>query len=229
MADNCDSYSLLTESAPATPQLDNLGSSDDDDDAADDIAAPTSSSDEDPVAAQAIELVLGSSGSTPGCLTNPLSAAFDHRGNIIVADTDNHRVAVFAADGSYLSLLDSPHAFRFPAGVTVDRDGRIIIADTNEHRVQVFSPEYQFLFKFGEKGRGDGEFTRPYGITTCRNTARIVVTEYGGSRVQVFDANGKFLLKFGQQGKQNGDMISPAGSCRGLGWLFDRSIDRLID
>ena len=55
-----------------------------------------------------------------------------------------------------------------------------------------------YLFEFGGKGSGDGQFMNPVGIAIDSN-GRFIVADTGNHRVQVFDSTGKFLFKFGSE------------------------------
>jgi tripartite motif-containing protein 71 len=73
----------------------------------------------------------------------PRGIALDHQENILVADSQNHRVQVVTIDGEYIgsfgTIGDDPGSFNTPYDVTVDKNGNIIVADTKNHRVQVFT------------------------------------------------------------------------------------------
>lgn len=115
--------------------------------------------------------VLGGPGSGPGQLWAPGAIALDAQGNLFVADSGNHRVVRFDAQGNFFSwgsycdlqtregCLDPDGAgpleagdgqFKTPWGIAVDREGRVYVADTWNHRIQVFDGEGRFLGKWGE-------------------------------------------------------------------------------
>ena len=76
----------------------------------------------------------------------PQSVAFDNLGNIIVADTSNHRIEVLSYEKNNKHLLTigsddkGPRNLRFPTGVLVDSEGRIIVSDTFNNCIKIFEP-----------------------------------------------------------------------------------------
>lgn len=69
--------------------------------------------------------------------------------------------------------------------VAVDiRQRRMFVTDYNNHRVQVFDEQGKFLFLFGERGMGDGQFQSPTGIGVGPG-GEIIVCERLKGRIQV--------------------------------------------
>jgi len=65
-----------------------------------------------------------------------------------------------------------------------------------------------FLFKFGSRGNGNGQFKYPMGIAT--NSAEdIIVADTCNYRIQVFDKDGNFKFKFGSRGSLDGQFKYP--------------------
>ena len=67
-------------------------------------------------------------------------------------------------------------------------------------RVQVTPHQYQTVFTFGSKGKGQGQFNRPAGIAVSEKTGHIAVADQKNSRIQIFSSEAKFIAEFGQQG-----------------------------
>ena len=63
---------------------------------------------------------------------------------IFVADACNHRVQVFAPDGSLRRVLGGPGTepgqLRYPYGIAVDARGGVFVVDSGNTRVQQFIP-----------------------------------------------------------------------------------------
>ncbi len=117
--------------------------------------------------------ILGS-----GELSYPRALALGPEGDLYVADSGNHRIVRFDAQGQVSSwgsycALDSGTGclnpdgagpiplgagqFNEPWGVAVDAAGRVYVADTWNHRIQVFDREGAFLGAWGEGRLIDAE------------------------------------------------------------------------
>jgi DNA-binding beta-propeller fold protein YncE len=82
--------------------------------------------------------------STANKLARPPSVCLDSRGNVIIADTDRHRLSAWSwckGKSSRLGVYGfrgmHPGEFSFPYGVCTDSLGRIIVTDTYNNRIQV--------------------------------------------------------------------------------------------
>jgi DNA-binding beta-propeller fold protein YncE len=92
-----------------------------------------------------------------------------------------------AEDGQFLR----PHDLEFDKN-----DKYLYAADRDGNRVQVFDKNGKFLFKFGEKGQGNGQFLVPYGLDVDVR-GNVWVADRGNHRIQEFDSKVNFILKFG--------------------------------
>lgn len=156
---------------------------------------------------------IGGRGSEPGMLTWPRGISANGPDNIIaVADSSNHRVQVFDANGAYKfefgTYGNGDGEFDCLAGVAINRIGQFIIADRYNHRIQVFDPSGRFLRAFGSQGTADGKFNYPWGITTD-SMGFIYVTDKENHRIQVFQSDGTFVGKFGSYGSEEGQLEHP--------------------
>ena len=89
-------------------------------------------------------LQIGGRGSESGKFTWPRGVSVGPDNLIVVADSSNHRVQVFDANGKYFSEFgtygNGDGEFDCLAGVAINRIGQFIIADRYNHRIQVFDP-----------------------------------------------------------------------------------------
>ena len=75
----------------------------------------------------------------------------------------------------------------------------LIVSDMDEHCIKVFDRNGNFLYKFGKKGEGDGEFNGPGGLSVNK-AGHLMVCEVENHRVQVFELSGKrFITMFGKK------------------------------
>lgn len=172
----------------------------------------------------------GASGSAPGQFNFPRAVAVDAEGRIYVADSGNHRVQVFNADGTFLrqwgSLckLDTREGcggegdgqFNEPWGIAVGPDGSVYVSDTWNHRIQRFTNEGQFVSKWGVFGSTGGELGQenllygPRSLVVGRE-GNLYVMDTGNKRVQVYTPDGFFITQWGGGGVIEGRFDEPVG------------------
>eukprot|EP00092_Neocalanus_flemingeri_P035074 GFUD01038167.1.p1 GENE.GFUD01038167.1~~GFUD01038167.1.p1 ORF type:complete len:748 (-),score=147.61 GFUD01038167.1:503-2746(-) len=139
---------------------------------------------------------FGEFGILEGQFTEPSGVAVTEDNEIIVADTNNHRIQVFDKDGN----------FKFQFGEVGKRDGQLlypnrvaVVASSGDivvtersptHQVQIFTKFGHFIRKFGAD-----VLQHPGGVATdC--WGRIIVVECKVMRVVIFDMMGNLLNKF---------------------------------
>jgi len=133
----------------------------------------------------------------------PHGLTVDKDDNVWLTDCALHQVYKFSHDGRPLLTLgeravpgdDSSH-FNLPTDIAVAADGSFYVTDGyGNNRVLKFSADGRFLFQWGAKGTGPGQFDLPHGITLGA-AGRVYVADRGNARVQVFDATGKYLSQW---------------------------------
>jgi len=140
---------------------------------------------------------FGEFGILEGQFTEPSGVAVNAQNDIIVADTNNHRIQIFDKEGR----------FKFQFGEVGKRDGqllypnRVAVVKTSgdiivterspTHQIQIYNQYGQFVRKFGAN-----ILQHPRGVCVD-NKGRIIVVECKVMRVIIFDQYGNVLNKFG--------------------------------
>lgn len=133
----------------------------------------------------------------------PHSITVDKENNIWVTDVALQQVFKFTHKGKLLMKIgiaketgnDSIH-FNLPTDVAVANDGSFYVSDGYENsRIVKFNKIGKYLFEWGRKGMGAGEFNIPHSIS-LDSQGNVFVADRENNRIQKFDANGKFLKEW---------------------------------
>ncbi|MBN2503266.1 MAG: TIGR03663 family protein [Anaerolineales bacterium] len=169
------------------------------------------------------DFILGASGTDLGYFNAPRDIAVAPDGSLYVADSRNHRIQHFDAEGNFLDAFGSfgtiddgtagNGKLNEPWGVAVAEDGSIFVADTWNHRVQKFSPDGEFQTTWGYFNQSTDD---PYAMWGPRDIAidsngNVLVTDTGNKRILVYDQEGNYLTQFGGQGFAAGEFDEPVG------------------
>ncbi|XP_011406990.2 PREDICTED: E3 ubiquitin-protein ligase TRIM71-like [Amphimedon queenslandica] len=94
-------------------------------------------------------------------------------------------------------------------GVAVHTNGEVF-ASSDDGFVQVFSEDGTAVRRIGSKGKGNGQFGRPWGVLLVGD--RLYVSDDNLNRVQYFSATtGQYIGQFGSYGNGNGQLSRPFG------------------
>ncbi len=150
-----------------------------------------------------------------GLLKRPTGLALDPKtGELYVADTYQHAVLVFAADGRWLRTIggrgDTPGQFNYPTHIAIAGD-RLYVTDTMNSRVQILPLSGEGAVQVvGERGLYLGNLVRPKGVASD-SEGNVYVVESYYDRLLVFNAEGEFLMPIGGAGQTVGRFYLPAG------------------
>jgi DNA-binding beta-propeller fold protein YncE len=80
-------------------------------------------------------LILAGEGTAPGALRDPSALALEPSGNIVIADSGNNRVQLFAPSGRLLAVSPASLRLNGPRALAVGADGVVYVLDTGNARV----------------------------------------------------------------------------------------------
>jgi uncharacterized protein (TIGR03663 family) len=156
-------------------------------------------------------------GEAPGGTFNqPWGIGLGPDGSVYIADTWNHRIQKFTADGEFIAKWgffgqgETPEAFWGPRDVAVSSDGLVYVTDTGNKRVVVFDQNGNFITQFGGAGLLPGQLDEPVGIAIDKD-GLVYVADTWNQRVQVFE-------------RSTGETYGSVRSWEILGW-YGQSLD----
>ena len=117
----------------------------------------------------------------------------DPADNIYIADTDNHRIAIYGGTGKFLRNFGGagpyPGLFHSPTGIRYF-NGQLFVADSGNHRIQVFDTNGEYEYEWGVHSilprEGHGKLHYPNQIAIAPSGRLAAVLESFEDRVQVF-------------------------------------------
>ena len=130
-----------------------------------------------------VRIIGGKKGAGPGEIQVPHGVAIDRQGRIIVADSDNKRLAIFDKDGRFVKNLAAPSR----GGLVVTPDDTIYVSDVNAGAVTVIKND-QIVDVIKVEGR-------PHGLSVDPATGDVYTSSSVGESPNVTKASLKKAAK----------------------------------
>ena len=160
-------------------------------------------------------------------LSGPHDVAFDRRGRLLVADTHNHRIAIYEVDGASGVFVDEIRGpLRKPEGVDVAADGAIYVTSASRHNVMKIR-DGKIVGEVGEGGSDANHYSRPHDIEAVPD-GRVVIADPGNDRLQILDTDFGFIGTVG--GPEFGFDEPKYFTIDDKGWIYlaDEYNDRIV-
>jgi ABC-type spermidine/putrescine transport system permease subunit II/DNA-binding beta-propeller fold protein YncE len=148
--------------------------------------------------------VIGQAGTGPGEFNRPEGICVDQRDQIYVADSCNHRIQIFASDGTFVREFGKAGSrageLSYPYDVAVDPTGNIFVCEFGNSRIQIFNGQGESVEIIGGSGGGPGQFNNPWGLALD-----------GHGNLYVADALNHRLQKLVRREAISGPVVMPPG------------------
>ena len=167
----------------------------------------------------------GTKGTQEGQLLNPRGLCIDTNGDVMVADSGNHRISVFSKQLKFKSCLGIGH-LQCPEDVKLS-DDRIVVLDHSTKCLHFFSRDGHLLSSCVPRGRTqDRSVNSPYFF--CLDAAsNIIISDRYNNAIKIFTELGHHIHTIGRKGDGRGEFIHPLGVCISkLGNIFVVSNNR---
>lgn len=121
-----------------------------------------------PRLAAEVRQVLGQAGTGPGEFNRPEGICVDGQDRLYVADSCNHRIQIFSADGKFVRQYGRAGSglgeLSYPYDIAVDAQGNQFVCEFGNSRIQVFDANCQPVEIIGGPGAEPGKFANPWGV-----------------------------------------------------------------
>lgn len=178
-------------------------------------------------------------------LVEVTAVATDSRDRVYVFNRGRHSVAVFDANGDFLSSWGEG-MFARAHGITISPQDEVYCVDDLDHTVRKYTLDGQLLLTLGTSGRysdtgattvdfrtiqrAGPPFNFPTNLAVAPGGDLYIADGYGNSRIHRFCADGRLLNSWGQPGTGPGQFQIPHGihiDGDGLVYVADRENCRI--
>lgn len=147
-----------------------------------------------------VVILLGQNCLATDRFRNPCGIAVSVLGDIIVADSGQHRVQIFDCRGQYVRTFgcfgSGDGELNNPVGIACNKQGQIVVTDSANSRLLFFDRNGQYYNKFDLSGSASGDLAKPVGVCVDNNGTNFVCDK-ALHCVQVISCNGLLERKIG--------------------------------
>jgi len=130
---------------------------------------------------------FGHMGDGPGEFNRPEGLCVDKQDRLYVADSCNHRIQIFDAQGKFLRSYGKAGRavgeLSYPYDIVVDAEGRQYVCEFGNSRIQVFDAGDHPIEIIGGPGAEPGKFANPWGVA-LDSRGNLYVADSQNHRVQ---------------------------------------------
>lgn len=140
-------------------------------------------------------------------VNRPSGVALANTGDIIITETESHRIKMVTRDGNTIMSIVSPHILH-PCGVAVYND-LILVVDSQGQQLHSLTLDGCRDTVFANQS-GGCHLEWPTDITVGFND-KIYITDRNSHRIHVLNSDMRFLFSFGNKGISLGQFKFPSG------------------
>ncbi|MCD4747963.1 MAG: hypothetical protein K8R59_01210 [Thermoanaerobaculales bacterium] len=152
--------------------------------------------------------VFGTTGASR--LGVPLGVEVASDGRIFVASSGKGEIVAFDDMGDVVGVYGRGGQLQNPTDMALHPGGeKLYVADSKAHEIVVFNLKTgKRSFAFGQRGKGEGDFSFPTALVFGPEGDLLVVDQLN-SRVQLLSEDGEYLDSFGDLGVGFGNFVRP--------------------
>jgi streptogramin lyase len=149
---------------------------------------------------------------------------------IWVTDSRRNIIVQYSPEGKQLRVMGVPDKagsdethFNGVADLAFQPNGDFYVADGYRNsRIVKFSRDGKYLFEWGKKGTGPGEFNLPHAVA-LDSKGRVFVGDRENARIQIFTPEGKYITEW-----RHGKAFGLALTANDEVWMTDARADRVV-
>jgi DNA-binding beta-propeller fold protein YncE len=169
-------------------------------------------------------------------LSDPQALSIDGEGNVLVADTGNHRLLKFDSRGLLQFTAGGfgweKEQFDRPLDVTMKTGLDLYVADYNNERIERYDRELNYIASLysDESSQPSLQFGFPTGVDISRHS-ELFICDNENNRILKLDAFGEPALSFGDYNWGDGQLEHPVKlevTDRDLIYVSDQGSDQIV-